>query len=708
MTVNRPIRMLAVISCAIATVALTPPVPLSAQSGGSTTITPAAPRQIYSVRDVVGWSMDAELETLREPPDPNQPEPTVVTRGQALATARQVATRRSTLPLRAILDTTTWAPDRLRRVSAYVAMRGGDGALAFLLAAERRKPGDWTTQYNIAMHLLLEGYPRAALAILDSLRAPEGMRGPGGVDLRAALLLGRGNAMLRQGRARAAIPLLREARQREPAMAEAARSLAQAHLMLGEEEAAKRALFLARRFATTAQMEAVAKMIDPTKPIDESIVVEAIENGHPLRLNERWPFRKGFSVPLRILEPPSEPEGIKPFLQELERQVTKLEAQFASATAKVQTVAPAYATDTISWAFPGLRSRLHADATLPWGSVPASFAFTCAVAEGAESTGDTFDQAGANRAAEERFEEERLENPQLAGYTRSLRRAAASACTRLEPKFWTASYALLSRLERGCPSGDTYRACLCKVRREVAGQQLTAVNAALQDYHGAARQWYRVAHDQSTSTAGYVEPKDRTLRDMLQAEIDVHKAMTVAGVHQNMQMTYQTIISVCVPERPVPTDSTLQEFEPAGFDPVDMACSAADGMGIKQDLVVAEVKFGCYEIELEAKTPFPGLKGVGSATYAFGGEKAGNITLFFGFGVGTPEIPNFDMGAKAGSYITFTDDGVFVDGGLKASADVTVNNVVKEVSVETNADELLNLPGAATYVSKEILMLLSP
>jgi tetratricopeptide (TPR) repeat protein len=693
---------------AIATVALTPPEPLAAQTGESTTKPPATPRQIYSVRDVVGWSMDGALEALRERPEGNQPEPTVVTRGQALATARQVANRRSSLPIRAVLDTITWAPDRLRRVSAYAAMRGGDGALAFLLAAERRKPGDWSTQYNIAMHLLLEGYPRAALAILDSLRAPEGMRGPGGVDLRAALLLGRGNAMLRQGRARAAIPLLREARQREPAMAEAARSLAQAHLMLGEEEQAKRALFLARRFATTAQMEAVAKMIDPARPIDDTVIIEAIEDGHPLRLNARWPFRKGFSVPLRILEPPSEPEGVKPFLQELKRSLTKLEAQFASATAKVQVVAQAYATDTVSWAFDGLRWRLHADVNLPWGLVPASFAFACAVAEGAESTGETFDQAGANRAAEERFEEERIQNPQLAGYTRSLRRASASACTRLAPRFWMESYALLSRLELGCPSGDGYRPCVCKARREVAGLQLTAVNAALQDYHRAAKQWFRVAHDQSTSTAGYVEPKDRTLLDMVQAEIDVHRAMTVAGVHQNMQLQYQVIIDMCVPERQVPTDSTLQPFEPPGFDPVEQACAAGDGMGIKQDLVVAEVKFGCYEIELEAKTPFPGLKGIGSATYAIGGEKAGNITLFFGFGVGTPEIPNFDMGAKAGSYITFTDKGTFVDGGLKASADVTVNRVVKEVSAETTADELLGLPGAATYVSKEILMLLSP
>jgi hypothetical protein len=476
--------------------------------------------------------------------------------------------------------------------------------------------------------------------------------------------------------------------------------------MLGEEEQAKRALFLARRFATTAQMEAVAKMIDPTKPIDGSIIVEAIEDGHPLRLNERWPFRKGFSVPLRTLEPPSEPEGIKPFLQELERHLTKLEAQFASATAKVQVVAPAYATDTIQWAFPGLRSRLHADVNLPWGLVPASFAFTCAVAEGAESTGDTFDQAGANRAAEERFEEERIQNPQLAGYTRSLRRASASACTRLQPRFWMESHELLSRLELGCPSGDGYRACVCKARREVAGMQLTAVNAALQDYHAAVKQWFRVAHDQSTSTAGYVEPKDRTLRDMLQAEIEVHKAMAVAGVHQNMQLQYQAISGVCVPERKVPTDSTLQPFEPP--DLVEQVCAAGDGMGIKQDLVVAEVKLGCYEIELEAKTPFPGLKGVGSATYAFGGEQAGNITLFFGFGVGTPEIPNFDMGAKAGSYITFTDDGAYVDGGLKASADITVNRVNKEVSAETTVEELLNLPGAAMYVSKEVLMLLSP
>ncbi|MFM8566226.1 MAG: hypothetical protein ACKOCV_00815 [Gemmatimonadota bacterium] len=133
----------------------------------------------------------------------------MTTRAQAVVIARQIATRRSSATLRAFLDTTTWSPSQLRKLSAYAAMTGGEGAMASLLAAERRKPGDWTTQYNIAMNLLLEGYPRAAQAMLDSLPTPNGVRGPRGMDLRATLLLGRGNALLQQGRARAAIPQLR-------------------------------------------------------------------------------------------------------------------------------------------------------------------------------------------------------------------------------------------------------------------------------------------------------------------------------------------------------------------------------------------------------------------------------------------------------------------------------------------------------------------
>jgi hypothetical protein len=653
--------------------------------------------------------MDSELDALRDQVNSNKPEPALSSRALAMTKAREIATRRSTAALRTFLDTTTWTPDKLRRVSAFAAMNGGEGAMALMLAAERRKPGDWATQYNIAMYLLLEGYPRASLALLDSLRAPDGARGPGGIDLQASLLLGRGNAMLALGRARAAIPLLRDARQREPVLSEAARALARAHLMLNEEKEAKRALFLARRFATRAQLQDAIEMIDPKKPGDPSVAIETIDDIMPLRLNQRWPFRKGYGEALRMMEPPSSPEGIKPFLAALAPEIENLNGRLLAATAVAQTAAQAYVKDTISWAFPGLRTQLHADANLPWGLVPSTFAFTCTSTEGGQYDGDTFDANGATRAAEERFVEERADNPQLAGYTRSLRRAAASACARLSPKYWMTTNAQLATRIDGCPSGPSRQACVCQAQRSIAGMQLNDVNDALQPYHIAAKQWYWMAHSQSSSTAGYVEPKDRTLRNMIKAEIDVHRTMTMAGVHQNMQLQYQPITALCVPEKPVPPDSIPADLKLKPFDSNDV-CSSPDGMGVKQSFIVAEVKVSCYDIEVEGSVGVPGMgfKGVGSLTLTFGGEKEGNVTIFTGVGFGTPEGIPIAAGTKSGAYITFKD-GEYTDSGFKVSAEVAVGNVAQEVSKEMAVrDVVLYVAGSVTYVSNEILVLLSP
>jgi tetratricopeptide (TPR) repeat protein len=256
---------------------------------------------LYSARDVIGWSVESVLEDLRQLPA-RQVElaPTVSTRTQAMQLARTVAQQRSTPALRAFLDSTRRDPQELRQLAAYAAMNGGDGAMALLLAAEKRRPGDWATQYNIAVFLNLEGYPTASKVLLDSLQAPADARAPGDIDLRATLLLGRGNALIAMGRPQQAIPLLREARQREPVLSEASRSLALAQLLTKQEQEAKRSLRLGgRRFASRAEMEAADEMppvIDAgDDDVEEVLLLEAFRNrdGSALTLNDRWPLYKG-------------------------------------------------------------------------------------------------------------------------------------------------------------------------------------------------------------------------------------------------------------------------------------------------------------------------------------------------------------------------------------------------------------------------------
>jgi hypothetical protein len=693
---------------------------LGAQPGNAAPTASAGQPRVYSARDAIGWSVESVIEELRELPTPASAEPAAASsRSQALATARQIASRRSTPALRAFLDSTRRNPQELRRLAAFAAMNGGEGAMAFLLAAEQRRPGDWATQYNIAAFLLLEGYPRAALGILDSLRAPAGAAGPGGLDLRATLLLGRGNALLASGRPRQAIPLLREARRLEPVMAEAARSLARAHLLLNEEEEAKRVLRAGgRRFASTAAMEDAGRLppiTDPDITIEDAILVEAMKarGGNGLSLNDRWPLRKkGHPQSLPVMPLPSAPETVKPFLQELEVEVEKRNGEVSSTMGEVQTTAVPFASDPRPWALGALRTQLLADVQMIW--LPsARTRFLCADPSGFAHTGDDrYNRTAVNASADSAYAAERLEDPELAYHARSMRRTGAAICERvLDPMYWQRFMDdLRVRIDR-CPNGPGYERCACQARRTVAGAQLASLNEVWQPYIGSVKRWYSVAHHHSTAVAGYVERKDKTLRAVVRANIESSKAMVAASVHGPMLDFYRNIETLCDPEPKTPGDSLATEGTLGSWP--DEACSSADGMGVKQDVVVAEIKLSCYEVEVEGKVPLPvpGFNAIGSVTYTFGGPdetNIGNITIFTGAGVDTPGIGGVEVAAKAGTYVTF-NGGEVKDGGVKLSAEASAGNVVKEVSASFSGKEFaLDAAGAATYVSDSFLALLSP
>ena len=680
------------------------------------------PRQVYSARDAIGWSVESELDAMREQlaeagASASREAATPTTRARALTTAREIARQRSTAAMRAYLDTTTADPQTLRMLAAYVAMHGGEGAMALLLAAEQRKPGDWTTQYNIAAFLLLEGYPRASLAILDSLRAPERVSGPGTIDLQAALLLGRGNALMASGRAQQAVPLLREARRLEPMMSEAARALARAHLILKEDAEAARVLRTGgRRFATRAAMQAaerVPPVTDPTITIDDDLITEVMRNRdeQTVPLADRWSLQKGQSQALLVLPPPTSIDDIERSTRRLDAYTQQLGAQMQEAMSRSVQAAQAYATDTREWGLPALRTRLHVDANLPWGIEPARIARCEDPEANMAEMSDDFDGRAANREADSLFAEERLEDEALAARTRALRRARVTMCERLELKFWTQTTLALYEQEGRCGTGPGAHRCRCTAQRATAASQLNAVKSASLPFLAAAGAWYSTAHQRATAVAAHVEPDDAVLRKVLEAELDVHRTMVAQGVHGFLQLQYGAIVEFCDPDDPAFAASDTGAMSDAELieSVIADACRAADGVGVKQDLVLVEVKVSCYELEVEGKVPLPFapvVQGVGSVTYAFGGANAGDLTIFTGVGVGV-DVGVAEVGAKVGEYITF-NDGV-KDAGYKASAEVSVGNTVKEVSGSLSVKEVaVAAAGTATYVSNSFLALTAP
>lgn len=705
-------QVVPLLTCVAAMIGTFAPQDLGAQSSGQASQPPV--RSVYSARDAIGWTVESVIEDMRQLPTTAVEQGAAIsTLTDAMAAARTVAERRSAPALRAFLDTTSLDPQDLRLMAAYAAMNGGEGTMALLLAAERRRPGDWSTQYNIGVFLLLEGYPRASKVILDSLLAPTDALAPGGLDLRATLLLGRGNALIATGRPRQAIPLLREARQREPVLAEAGRSLAFAHLLVKEEAEARRALRLGgQRYASTAEMENADKVppiIDPMDQIDQGLLIEALRqrDGPRLTLNDRWPLYKGRGASLETMTPPSYPEGLSTFLQQLERKVEELKAQMEATTSAIEPAVQQLAADKRDWGIPMLRAQLQSDAMLPWGALPAMFASPCTTLGPWE--GNLFNRAAADRAADEAFASERLDDETLASQARRMRRSAAAMCSRLmDSKLWEQHVRDLADRIGRCQSGDEYVPCVCRARRDVAALQLSTINAEYQPFLSATKSWYNTANHHATAVAGYIEPEDSLMRTLVQDGIDAQKAMTAAGVHQHMLVQYRMVTPLCPPEEP-PRDSVVGKLQKWEKDDWISPCSSGDGASVKQDFVIVAVKVKCYEIEVEKKRllPVPGLSLYGSLSYAFDGPNAGNVTVVTGVGAGM-DVMGVDIGAKAGVFTTFNGTK-FVDGGMRLSESAQVGKLGNSASQKLSFKEAaLDGAGTATYISNSFVAVVSP
>lgn len=641
---------------AVAATVLTPP-QLSAQGNSPST---TAPRQLYSMRDVIGESVEDVLEELRAIPSIEQVEPAkAITRAQALAAAHDLVRRSSAPAFRAFLDTTQMDPVNLRRLAAWAGMRGGNGALALLLASERGDPAEWGTQYNIAVFLQLEGYPRASLAILDSLRAPIDAYGPGGIDLRATLLLARANALIDLRQLRDAIPLLREARRREPFLVEATRTLARVHLMLNEDEEAKRVLRTGnQRFASKQQMAdtgCVKPPVDPTISINKDSLCAAVLNrGRPrLSLSERWPLEKGRTMQFNAMQPPSSLDALPEFITRLSAYVQSANAKYNAAAAQLPTVSLTFGKSSADWPLSALREKLLGDAVSPW--LGMDVVMGCGSAY--DATPNPIALAHEEQEdADMRFASEHLDDELLATRVRAARRQKASMCADVNSHLFSPQAQDLMNRITGCPQrpADAQRRCVCQVRRAIGSATLARVNMAYAAYIPSVEQWFPVAHHHATAVSSYVEPKDSILKNLLELELTYYKQQATASMHQWMLAAYVNVMSACDPS------------EESGASQPDMDnsaignCGPFDGIGVKLNVVVGEAKFSCYDVEFELSQPIPVLpiiNAVGSVNWTFRGAHKGDLTFTFGAGVSS---------VKAGTYVTF-HNGEYADAGFFGS-----------------------------------------
>ncbi len=117
-------------------------------------------------------------------------------------------------------------------------------ALAALLLAQEKAPGDRMVLINLAGLLASLGMPEEALALLDEAEKGRGLLpSPMGIPGRAIAQNNRGFAMIMLKRCAEAEAPLREAMNASPLLSEAARNLALVLAILGQEEEAKKVLY---------------------------------------------------------------------------------------------------------------------------------------------------------------------------------------------------------------------------------------------------------------------------------------------------------------------------------------------------------------------------------------------------------------------------------------------------------------------------------
>jgi len=636
---------------------------------------PGAPKvRVSSIRDNLGQSVEEVIEELKASmPRPANDAP-VLSRAQALTIARQAAARSTSPRIKAFLDTTHAAPDDLRLLGTLAAMRGGDGALSLMLTAEARDPGEWVTQFNTAVFLQAEGYPRASKVLLDALAAPEGVRGPGDLDLRATLLHARGMALLLMGQPRQAIPLFREARQREPMLVESTRGLAMALLMINEEEEARKQLrTFGVRFASAERMRGPDFIPTPGDPVLPPDIVAYAERERTARrppLGERWSLSKGRPGRFAPMNTPASVDALEPFRSRINAHIGWLTEKYAAAADQLQPANEAFGKDTTEWPLPSQRALLHNDATNQW--LPFRRFTNCGDAWSTVDDTQPLLQ-GAYAEADSLYAAERYDDATMAALSREAYRLHAARCATLNTRS-TGRYVteLMDRIGR-CPEAppEANTRCVCNARRSVATAQWSEANRDFRPYLAAVTRWFNLAHQYSTSIASNVEPKDAVLRDLLKAEIAAAEAKVRMFVHMDMAMAYTTVTDPCTPEEEQgPTASDEEEPDPLGV------CDALDGGGLSANLVVYEVKVTCYDLEVEygAKV-FGPFSAVASATYTFRGKDEGSLSFFFGGGVGTPDFGGLKASAKSGGYITFQKapgggqrpDRLVIDAGTKQS-----------------------------------------
>lgn len=190
----------------------------------------------FSFREREELNIDELLDAVAAAPLPgSNGSATPVSPTQALATLRRLT--RDSLP-----KGVSSQPATLRSAAAMSLGQSLGLSQAFLLEAERIRPGEPQTRISMAGLLIVQGYPREAMSLLGPTPPPDSMKLNGRRSVAAAWNLARGVAHLAAREPQKALPFLEKAVQQDGFLTEASRSLAKAQLMLGNREGARQTL----------------------------------------------------------------------------------------------------------------------------------------------------------------------------------------------------------------------------------------------------------------------------------------------------------------------------------------------------------------------------------------------------------------------------------------------------------------------------------
>lgn len=613
---------------------------------------------IRSMRDRAGISIERQLDELAKAPLPERAGSAgPVTVAAALATFRRITTVK--LPPNAPANAAV-----LRAAAAVATHTNPPVAQAYLLEAERLAPGDVATRISMATLLIANGYPNEALALIGPSPPSPTFRRAEGIALRAGWLLTRGNALLCGNRPAEAVDPLREAGDEDPSMAEAARSLSKAHLMLGNKSAARTALRRASRQSRSMRWSRDGRKGD-------------------LPYAKLYDLSRGTHRELMPITPPKSEFQIYAFLEQLGsltrsvRAMATEQVELFGAAVQAQAAAEMAAPRSSKVRWLGLGTKAEGDASLilqdQTGMYPLNTQW-----EPVEVA--SFSYLGQLNDYTPHIEEIARRDGPLSLKKRELIRTELSYMD-VYPRQYVAWGARLDQL----PHQDDLR-IICRQQMRAVAEDLPNATALFLERDQAVREWFETGWKLASAIASHVP--DGPAHDAVQAELETSYAMIEEWRLMEASFIYSRyseIVGSCreyySPENANPTGpnatQALLKCDPflAGMN---FTIKIPDAKGS----ALFELGVTCEKVSIKTELVelIPDILVMKSGLEWVPGARGGEITGLIGVSAGVPGLP---FSVSSNVFITTNSSGAAVDGGIRTSLEQNISAGNESGSIES-------------------------